>query len=69
MDSYSASPPPVHPHGPGWGYPPPPAPPPRVLPKDAYTPWANRLLACDGLTDRRAIVALIAIILLAAYFF
>ncbi len=102
MDSYSASPPPVHPHGPGWGYPPPPPPPPRVLPKDAYTPWANRLLAflidwipfwiilgvpyivegieydancaaydtyCDGLTDRWAIVVLIAIVLLAVYFF
>ena len=73
-----------------------------MLPKDAYTPWANRLLAflidwvpiwiilgvpyivegieydanctacdtyCDGLTDRWAIVALIAIVLLAVYFF
>jgi hypothetical protein len=102
MDSYNASPPPVYPYGPGWGLPPPPPPPPRVLPKDAYTPKANRLLAfiidwtppwivlgvpyivegieydanctaydtyCDGLTDRWAIVALIAMVLLAVYFF
>ncbi len=38
-------PPPAYPYGPGWGYPPPPPPPPPVLPKDAYTPWASRLLA------------------------
>ena len=31
-------------YGQGWGYQPPSPPPPRVLPKDAYTPWADRLL-------------------------
>jgi uncharacterized RDD family membrane protein YckC len=101
-DGYSASPPPVYPYGPGWGYPPPPPPPPCVLPKDAYIPWASRLLAflidwipfwivfavpyvveaieydarctaynryCDGMTDRWAVVTLIAWLLLAVYFF